>query len=166
MKKKNDMEQLLNDFLGIDVNIDPNPVFSDLKSTLDEVATKASKKASKLFDDVKTSADMSDGVSILEFEDKVTIEIELAGYKKDEIEVESNPTSDPSRPEISVKTTKEWVDVDNEVRSGRLRKNVSKTIKLVGELDVDSIAGEYTDGLLEITIPRKAEKKAVKIDIK
>lgn len=108
-----------------------------------------------------------DGVSYISKDGYMEIQIELAGYKKSEIEMLPEEIKD-GKTRLTVKTVKEWPEkIDGKVlRDGRLRTNFNKTFDLQSSLDSSKIEASYVDGLLTITIPEKEKEKPQKIEIK
>ena len=99
---------------------------------------------------------------IYEEENKYVVEIDLPGFKKDEIKIECNK----GNLIITAEKNKEEVDKNKKyIRRERSFGKYSRSIYL-GDIDDNNISANYTDGTLKITIPKIDEEKNKKyIDI-
>lgn len=100
-------------------------------------------------------------VDIYQDEDGATVlEFALAGFKKEELEV----NVEPSQQSITVSASTE----SDSTGSRRIaRRNFKKTyVNYDNNLDLNSSTASFENGLLKISVPRKEEAKPVIIDIK
>jgi HSP20 family protein len=101
-------------------------------------------------------------VNVLAHDDRVEIEAEIAGYTKEDIsvEVEDNVLSIIGKTNSSNEQDEDSVYILRELK----RSSFSRSFNLSDELNSEKIAAQFKDGLLHITIPRKAisEKSVVK----
>ena len=93
-----------------------------------------------------------DGATVLEFA--------LAGFKREELTVDVKPTDQTitvsAETETSVSTVRRIA-----------RRNFTKTyVNYDNNLDLTGSAATFENGLLTITVPRKAEAQPIAIDIK
>ncbi len=100
---------------------------------------------------------------IYEKDGKYHVEMDLPGYKKNEISVNSHKGS------IIISAQKEFKKEENEGKKYlRRERHFSKMERsfYLGEIDDDAIKAEYKDGTLFVTVPVKAEsaKKAITIE--
>lgn len=81
------------------------------------------------------------------------LKAEIPGVSKDDIHV----TIDGSRVSISaeVKTEKESKEGERWIRSERLYGMASRTCDLGDEIDAGKVQAKYTNGVLELTLPKK-----------
>ena len=101
---------------------------------------------------------------IYEKEGKYFVEMDLPGYKKDEIKIECDKGN------LTVKASKEERnDEDNDrnyIRRERVYNEYSRSFYL-GDIDEEMISAKLIDGTLTITVPKKKEietKKQIEID--
>lgn len=91
------------------------------------------------------------------------IKAEIPGVKKDDIHV----TVDGNRVSISAEVKKEKEEKEGErvIRCERSYGMASRTFSLADEVDQSKIQAKYTDGVLELTLPKKpgAMRKEISI---
>lgn len=96
-------------------------------------------------------------VNVLSYDDRVEIEAEIAGFRKEDIsiEVEDEVLS------IVGKTSQQSEQTDKSVYLLRelKRSSFSRSFRLTDQLDSDKIEASFNNGLLYITIPRKVNTK-------
>jgi HSP20 family protein len=82
------------------------------------------------------------------------IKAEIPGVKKDDIHV----SVEGNRVSISaeVKKEKEEKEGDKVIRSERSYGMASRSFSLADEVDQDKVQAKYSDGILELTLPKKA----------
>jgi len=82
------------------------------------------------------------------------IKAEIPGVKKDDIHV----SVEGNRVSISaeVKKEKEEKEGDKVIRSERSYGMASRSFSLADEVDQDKVQAKYADGILELTLPKKA----------
>ena len=94
---------------------------------------------------------------------KYHVEMDLPGYKKEDIRLEAHKGS------IIITAKKETHEEEKEgkkyVRRERTFGRIERSFYL-GDIDEENITAEFKDGILRVTIPSKAEpeKKAITIE--
>lgn len=94
---------------------------------------------------------------ISEDENSYALEIELPGYAKSDI------TVDYEKGYLTVRAEKS--EKEGDVKPNYIRKERSVSCQrsfYVGEIDEDSIAAKYDNGVLTVTVPKQDKKKPVK----
>lgn len=97
-------------------------------------------------------------------DDKVyKVHAEMPGVKKDDIHV----NIDGNQVSISaeVKNEKEVKEGERLLRSERYYGSVSRTFSLAQDVDESAAQAKYTDGILELTLPKKAAASSRKLVI-
>ncbi len=102
-------------------------------------------------------------VDIYETEKAYVIEAELAGYKQDEVQV--NVDKHVLKISSNKQTLKETDGKKNLVRE-RFYKNFERSFSLPEDIDEGKIEGEFADGVLTITLPKKEEVLPKTIEVK
>lgn len=102
-------------------------------------------------------------VDVTENNDAYTLRAELAGVKKDDI----NITIDGDQVAISaeVKKEKDVKDGDRVLRSERYYGKVYRAFTLGQPVDESATNAKYADGVLELTLPKKAAVTAKRITV-
>lgn len=92
-----------------------------------------------------------------------TVHAEIPGVKKDDIHV----SIDGNQIAISaeVKQEKDVKDGEKVLRSERYYGKVSRAFTLAQDVDEGAAQAKYNDGVLELTLPKKAVTKARKLTI-
>lgn len=94
-------------------------------------------------------------VDVFEDGTDVVVKAELAGLKKDELEVEVGPETVT----ISGKKSKEEkVERRNYYRFERASGAFTRTVRLPAEVELEKARAEYKDGILEIRVPKSTAK--------
>jgi len=108
-------------------------------------------------------ADFIPRVDISEDDDKVVMEIEVPGMKKDDfkIVVENNVLT-ISGERVSKKETKNKNYVRSEMSSGYF----CRSFTLPDSVDKEKIDAEYKDGILELKMTKREEAKPKAIEVK
>ncbi len=94
---------------------------------------------------------------------KYHLEMDLPGYRKEDIHLEAHKGS------IIITAKKETKEEEKEgkkyVRRERTFGRIERSFYL-GDIDEDSISAEFKDGILRVTVPTKSEpdKKAITIE--
>ncbi|MBI2320473.1 MAG: Hsp20/alpha crystallin family protein [Betaproteobacteria bacterium] len=103
-------------------------------------------------------------VDITEEDKAYTVKAEIPGVKKDEIQV----SIDGNRISISAEVKKEREEKEGKrvIRSERYYGKQYRAFTLGHEIDEAKVEAKYQDGVLELTLPKKAGKEAKKIAIK
>lgn len=97
-------------------------------------------------------------------EDKAyKIKAEIPGVKKEDIQV----SVDGNRVSISAEVKKEQEEKKDEkvIRSERYYGKVSRSFLLGDEVDQGAAQAKYTDGVLDLTLPKKPGAKTQKITV-
>ena len=102
-------------------------------------------------------------MDVKEDDKNYTVHAEIPGVKKEDIHV----TIDGSTVSISaeVKTLKEEKKDDKVLRSERYFGKVSRSFSLGQDVDEATAQAKYTDGILELTLPKRAGGKSRKLNI-
>jgi HSP20 family protein len=100
---------------------------------------------------------------IFEKEDGITILLDMPGVSKERLDINTDRNSLVVEGEIEIEMPKETESLYADVRCTRYRRAFS----LSGEqLDTESVDASLKDGLLRIHIPRRAEMRPRKIEVK
>jgi HSP20 family protein len=91
------------------------------------------------------------------------IKAEIPGVKKDDIHV----SIEGNRVSISAEVKKEKEEKEGEkvIRSERSYGMASRSFSLADEVDASKVQAKYTDGLLELTLPKKTGSSRKEIAI-
>jgi len=102
-------------------------------------------------------------VDVTENENAYRLRAEIPGVKKDDIHV----TIDNDQVAISaeVKNEKDVKDGERVLRSERYYGKVARAFTLGQPVDEAGVSAKYTDGVLELTLPKKAAASAKRITI-
>lgn len=102
-------------------------------------------------------------MDIKEDDKNYTVHAEIPGVKKEDIHV----SIDGNMVSISaeVKTLKEEKKDDKVLRSERYFGKVSRSFSLGQDVDEATAQAKYTDGILELTLPKRAGGKSRKLTI-
>ncbi|MBI4190060.1 MAG: Hsp20/alpha crystallin family protein [Betaproteobacteria bacterium] len=102
-------------------------------------------------------------VDVTENDTGYVVRAEIPGVKKDDI----NVGIDGNQVEISaeVKREKEAKDGEKVLRSERYYGKVYRAFALGQDVDENSTQARYADGILELTLPKKASAAAKRITI-
>ena len=93
-------------------------------------------------------------VDVKEAEKEFTVLAEIPGVKKEDIAVEVEGDTVSVRAEV--KAEKEEKKGEKVVHSERTYGMVSRTFSLPVEVDDQAVKAEYKDGVLKLTLPKKA----------
>jgi HSP20 family protein len=110
-----------------------------------------------------SSEEWSPAVDISEDEDKFTIHADLPGVKSDDIEVTAENGV------LTIKGEREShkeENKDNYRRVERFSGSFIRRFTLPERADLENIAAKTRDGVLELTIPKTAESKPKRIEVK
>ena len=102
-------------------------------------------------------------VDVRENEQAYVVHAEIPGVKKDDI----NITIDGDQVAISaeVKNEKEAKEGERVLRTERYYGKVFRAFQLAQPIDEENTAAKYADGVLELTLPKKAAASAKRITI-
>ena len=115
------------------------------------------------FTDTPVWNTQSPAVDVREVEDEYLMEVELPGLTDKDIElnVEDNILTLSSKNEQSKEEKKNGYLIRE-----RRSREFARTFVLPKDVDRDKIKGEFKNGLLVVSIPKKPEAKPRKIDVK
>ena len=102
-------------------------------------------------------------VDVKENAESYLVHAELPGVKKDDIQVQI----DGNQLSISAERRQEKEVKDNErvLRTERYYGQVSRSFQLSQDIDEEHAVAKFTDGVLELTLPKKAAAQARKLTI-
>jgi HSP20 family protein len=102
-------------------------------------------------------------VDVSESENAYTLRAEIPGVKKDDIHISID--GDQVAISAEVKNEKEVKDGERVLRSERYYGKVQRAFQLGQMIDQEGCAAKYNDGILELTLPKKAAASAKRISI-
>ncbi len=102
-------------------------------------------------------------IEVAENKDAFTVKAEMPGVKKDDIQV--NIDGDQVSISAEVKQEKEVKEGERVVHSERYYGKVARAFRLGHEIDEAKATAKYTDGVLELTLPKKAAAKSKQIAV-
>ena len=102
-------------------------------------------------------------VEVSEGEQAYTIRAEIPGVKKDDINISID--GDQVAISAEVKNEKEVQDGERVLRSERYYGKVQRAFALGQAVDENGASAKYADGILELTLPKKAAAQAKRIAI-
>jgi len=102
-------------------------------------------------------------VDVSEDESAYTIRAEVPGVKKDDINISID--GDQVAISAEVKAEKDAKDGERVLRSERYYGKVYRAFQLGQPVDEDAAVAKYNDGILELTLPKKAAASAKRITI-
>ena len=102
-------------------------------------------------------------VDVSEDENAYTIRAEIPGVKKDDISISID--SDQVAISAEVKNEKDVKDGERVLRSERFYGKVHRAFQLGQTVDENAANAKYSDGVLELTLPKKAATSAKRITI-
>lgn len=117
-----------------------------------------------LFDFVPTRMDSTMKCDIYEKEGNYHIEMDLPGYKKEDISIETSDGYLTIKAEKKSEINEEDTE-RNYIRRERTYGTYERSFSL-GDLDQNNIDATFNNGILSIVVPKKAEEKKNYIEIK
>ncbi|WP_457642430.1 Hsp20/alpha crystallin family protein [Persephonella sp.] len=102
-------------------------------------------------------------VDIYEKDDKLIVEAEIPGAKKEDIEVKIKDNNVVIRGEVKKEEEKKE---ENYYRSERFYGKFERVIPLPVEIKPDEAKATVEDGILKLEIPKAATEKEVKVEVK
>jgi len=102
-------------------------------------------------------------VEVSEGEQAYTLRAEIPGVKKDDINISID--GDQVAISAEVKNEKEVQDGERVLRSERYYGKVQRAFALGQAVDENGASAKYADGILELTLPKKAIAQAKRIAI-
>lgn len=103
-------------------------------------------------------------MDVKENDSAYVVHAEIPGVKKEDIkiDVEGNMVSISAE----VKQEKEVKEGERVIRSERFYGNVSRSFSVGQDVDQGAAQAKYSDGVLELTLPKRAGARASKIVVK
>lgn len=119
----------------------------------------------KIYEDMFNEMEFTKGMNcdIYEKNGNYHVEIDLPGFKKDEIKIECHKGT------LTISAKKAFNKEEHEgkkfLRRERRYSNMERSFYL-GDIDEDNINASYTDGTLKVVVPttKEKEKKIINID--
>ena len=132
--------------------------FSDL---MDEMFKNFMSRPMRLLED---ETGMQVRVDVSEDDKAYTIKAEIPGVKKEDIHV----SIDGNRVSISAETKKETEEKEGSkvIRSERYYGKVFRSMTLDGDVDQNTADAKYADGVLTLSLPKKAGGASKKLTVK
>jgi len=139
-------------------NITRYSPFSDL---MDEMFKNFMARPMRILED---EAGMQIRTDVSEDDKAFTIKAEIPGVKKEDIHV----TVDGNRVSISAETKKETEEKEGSkvIRSERYYGKVFRSMSLDSDVDQDTAQANYADGVLTLTLPKKAGASVKQLTVK
>jgi HSP20 family protein len=130
-------------------------------------------RINRMFDDTIRTLYPTDGeelekgtwapaVDIYETNDSFVVSADLPGLNKDEIQIDLKDNTLTLKGE---KKFEEKVSKDNYIRVERAYGSFVRSFTLPQNVDPEKIKAKYTEGVLEVTIPKKEEAKPKQIKV-
>jgi HSP20 family protein len=99
-------------------------------------------------------------LDVFEEDDKVTVQVELAGMKKEDFDISLHDDV------LTISGERKAESHDGEsFRSERFFGSFSRSVTLPSAVKADEVSAKYEDGLLTITLPKAEEAKPKKIQV-
>ena len=102
-------------------------------------------------------------VDVAENDKAYTVHAELPGVKKDDIQISID--GDQVAISAETRTEKEAKDGERVLRTERYTGKYYRAFELANAVDEDAASARYVDGVLELTLPKKATATAKRITI-
>jgi HSP20 family protein len=134
-------------------------VLQDRMNRLFEDATQRRTQADSGASDDFERADWTPASDIYETDSGYLIAMDLPGIDREALEIDINDNR------LVVKGIRAIAE-SRQHRSERPRGKFLRTYSVPGSVDQGKIAAEYKDGVLQISLPKRSEQKAKRIDIK
>ena len=133
-------------------------VLQDRMNRLFEDATQRRTRTEESGDEFERG-DWTPASDIYETESAYLIAMDLPGINREALAI------DVDENRLMVKGTR-VIDESKQHRTERPRGKFLRTFSIPGSVDQGKIGAEYKDGVLRISLPKRTEQKAKKIDIK
>lgn len=144
------------------MNIIKYDPFRDLRSLQDEMNRLFSSSFPRLSNQEEMSAGWSPSVDIYESENKIVLEAELPGMKREDFDlsIENNVITLKGERRFEKKDER-----DNYHRVERAYGSFTRSFNLPRTVLTDDIKAEFKNGVLSVVLPKKEEAKARKIEV-
>lgn len=136
--------------------------FRDLRSLQDEMNRLFSSSVPRLSNQEEMSAGWSPSVDIYEGENQIVLEAELPGMKRDDFELSIENSVITLKGERHFEKKDER---DNYHRVERAYGSFTRSFNLPRTVSTDDIKAEFQNGVLTVTLPKREEAKARKIEV-
>jgi len=102
-------------------------------------------------------------IEVKENGDNIIVQAEMAGVKKDDIDI----TVDGNVLSIRAEVSQYDADTKNDkvLHSERYYGSVQRSLSLPSDVDADKVAASYDDGILKLTLPKQTPNKTQKISV-
>lgn len=113
--------------------------------------------------DLDVAPQMRMKIDVSKSDDTYTVKADIAGVKKEDIQV----SVDGNEVTISGEIKKETEEKKGEevLRSERYYGKISRSFTLPHDVDESKVAAKYADGVLKVTLPMKAQGKTKRITV-
>ena len=138
--------------------------FRDLRNLQEEVNRLFTGNLARTFDDEGIArGSWSPNVDIYENKDQIVLEAELPGMKREDFDlsIENNVVTLRGERHFEKKD-----DADNYHRVERAYGSFTRSFTLPNTVTADGATADYSHGVLRVTIPKREETKARRIEIK
>ena len=143
------------------VRYDP---FRDLRTLQEEVNRLFSTNLTRAFDDEGIGRGAwAPSVDIYENKDQIVLEAELPGMKQEEFDLSIENNVITLRGERKFEKTDE---TDNYHRVERSYGSFTRSFTLPQTVSAEGATAEYSNGVLRVTLPKREETKARRIEVK
>ena len=143
------------------VRYDP---FRDLRSLQEEVNRLFTGNMARSFDEEGIArGSWSPSVDIYENKDQIVLEAELPGMKREDFDLSVENNTITLRGERHFEKKDE---TDNYHRVERAYGSFTRSFTLPNTVSAEGAAAEYTNGVLRVTMPKREDTKARRIEIK
>ena len=143
------------------VRYDP---FRDLRTLQEEVNRLFTGNVARAFDDEGIArGSWSPNVDIYENKDQIVLEAELPGMKREDFDVSVENNIITLRGERHFEKKE---DSDNYHRVERAYGSFTRSFTLPNTVSSEGASADYSNGVLRVTIPKREETKARRIEIK
>lgn len=143
------------------VRYDP---FRDLRTLQEEVNRLFSTNLTRAFGDEGIGRGAwAPSVDIYENKDQIVLEAELPGMKQEDFDLSIENNVITLRGERKFEKTE---DTDNYHRVERSYGSFTRSFTLPQTVSVEGATAEYSNGVLRVTLPKREETKARRIDVK
>jgi HSP20 family protein len=99
---------------------------------------------------------------VLEDSDGITLRLDMPGVSKDRLTVQADKNTLVIEGEVQIAMPQSMEALYAEIRSTRYRRSFT----LSSELDADKTVANVSNGVLSVTIPKRAELRPRKIEVK
>lgn len=98
---------------------------------------------------------------VLEESDGITLRLDVPGVSKDRLNVQADKNTLVIEGEVQIQMPQGMEALYAEIQSTRYRRSFT----LSGELDAEKIVANVSNGVLSVSIPKRAELKPRKIEV-